>query len=155
MGREGLKKATRTAGESPSSGKARELVRNAKTYDKHISEREQKRVGEKRGCSGGTRIIGFSYFRPWMASRIAELRKWRTQRGDDGGSYQLPRLHLQQTNEHATEWYGDESYSRNSRARESLKSTMLRGIKVWFCTRPIFTPFRRGISILIFLNYSP
>jgi len=116
----------------------------------NISEREQKRVGEKRGCSGGTRIIGFSYFRPWMASRIAELRKWRTQRGDDGGSYQLPRLHLQQTNEHATKWYGDESYSRNSRARESLKSTMLRGIKVWFCTRPIFTPFRRGISILIF-----
>lgn len=67
-------------------------MRNAKTYDKHISEREQKRMGgrgrvrgggkrlEKRGCSGGSRIMGFSYFRPWMASRIAESRKWRTRR---------------------------------------------------------------------------
>lgn len=106
----GWKKRYKRSGGAFHPGKAQELMRNAKTYDKHISEREQKWVGEKgrirgrregrlekRGCSGGSRIIGFSYFRPWMASRIAESRKWRTQRGDDGGSYQLPRLHLQQT----------------------------------------------------------
>lgn len=44
---EGLKRgdAQRTVG-SPSPGKARELMRNAKTYDKHISQQEHKRVGE-------------------------------------------------------------------------------------------------------------
>lgn len=69
-----LDEAIRMVG-SPSPGKARELMRNAKTYDKHISEREtsgRERTGsggkrgrlEKRGCSGGSRIMGFSYFRP-------------------------------------------------------------------------------------------
>lgn len=74
-------------------------MRNAKTYDKHISEREQKRGGSDfggRGEGGGrlekrrlqrrlTHNGGFHIFaREWHRASLNRVNG-RAQRGDDGG----------------------------------------------------------------------
>lgn len=114
--REIWKEATRTLGGVPQLEKRGNLCvtrkhminiyPNANRNEEGLVRGEEGEVvGSKSGgCSVGSRIMGFSYFRPWMASRIAESRKWKNAaRRRDGGSYQLPRLHLQRINEHTAD----------------------------------------------------
>jgi len=92
-----------------------------------------------------------------MASRIAESHKWRTQRGgDDGGSYQLLRLHLQRTNEHAAGMIrrrdaatrATRDFLANSRARESLTESKCGSTRIGF-----LRGFRGKSLPLFFFNY--